>query len=84
MTGRTEQRAIHLTIAPATATTCGDGTGAFCPWLHATHLGAEYFCLLWGTLQDENGWLQRRAECLLAETERDAVETVCDEAEAER
>lgn len=60
-------RTIHLPIAPATATTCGDGSGAFCPWARTSHFGTRFSCLLWGPLRDEDGWLQRRAECLAAE-----------------
>lgn len=68
-----ETRMVRLSIAPATERTCGDGSGAFCSWLHATHLGAEQFCLIFGTLRDENGWLQRAAGCVSAEAEEAAA-----------
>lgn len=61
------RKTIRLTIAPATSTTCGDGTGAFCSWARTSHFGTRFACLLWGALSDEEGWLQRREECLAAE-----------------
>lgn len=67
LAGRTGQRVIHLAIAPATATTCGDGSGAFCPLTRASNFGSRFSCALWGALEDEGGWLQRRAECLASE-----------------
>ena len=70
-----DARMVRLSIAPATETACGDGTGRFCPWLRALHLGAERFCLIWGGVRDPNGWPQRNAECLSAETEARAEVT---------
>jgi hypothetical protein len=60
-------RRIHLQIAPATETTCGDGSGAFCPFTRTSNLGTRFECLIWGDLEDKGGWLQRRPECLAAE-----------------
>lgn len=62
-------RSIKLSIAPATDTTCGDGTGRFCPYVVARRLGTEWVCTLGfdQELKDENGWLMRTAECLAAE-----------------
>jgi len=63
-------RTIHLNIAPATATTCGDGSGAFCPLVCTSNLGTHFKCRVWGDLQDIDGWLQRTPECLAAKVVR--------------
>jgi hypothetical protein len=60
-------RTIHLPIAPATDATCGDGRGAFCPFARASHFGTQYSCVIWGPIQDDDGWLRRRPECREAE-----------------
>ena len=63
-------RSIHLTIAPATATTCGDGSGQFCPMLRYARFGAEERCAIFHIGEDLEapaGWLLRWPECIAAE-----------------
>ena len=75
-------RSRRHTIAPATATTCGDGSGKFCPMLRSSGFGSRYSCLVFhdgaehlrgeaAELKTSNGkpsgWLLRWPECIAAE-----------------
>ncbi|MBK6515787.1 MAG: hypothetical protein IPG04_17230 [Polyangiaceae bacterium] len=67
-------RRLSIAIAPATDTTCGDGSGAFCPMMTSQRFGALFGCRLFNKeLRDEHGvwsgegWLQRLPECIEAE-----------------
>lgn len=61
-------RRLSIAIAPATDTTCGDGSGAFCPMMTSQRFGTVIGCLLFNKeLRDEGGWLQRLPECIEAE-----------------
>ena len=62
-------RTVRLSIAPATETTCGDGTGKFCPFVGVKMFGMAWVCTLGHEkeLHDANGWLMRTVECLAAE-----------------
>lgn len=66
-------RTVRLLIAPATATTCGDGTGNFCRFVRTSHFGTVFTCALaepgQDGLRDEGGWLTRTKECLSAEVQ---------------
>lgn len=66
-------RQIRLSIAPATAATCGDGRGNFCPLVRTAAFGTRWECLIWGSLEDM-GWLMRHPKCLDAESELAASE----------
>lgn len=59
-------RQIRLSIAPATAATCGDGQGKFCGLVRTAAFGTRWECLIWGSLED-TGWLMRHPKCLDAE-----------------
>ena len=62
------KRRISLSISPATETTCGDGSGKFCPLVHVGLFGAIWSCAAFGPLlENEAGWLARRDECRDAE-----------------
>ena len=75
-------RSIRLPIAHATATTCGDGNGKFCPMLRVSAFGSRFSCLVFhdgaehprgeaAELKTSNGkpsgWLLRWPECTEAE-----------------
>ena len=75
-------RSIRLTIAPATATTCGDGSGKFCPMLRVSAFGSRFSCLVFRdgaehprgeaselktSNGEPNGSLLRWPECIAAE-----------------
>lgn len=73
-------RSIRLSIAPATATTCGDGSGKFCPMLRTSRMGTIWHCHiyrqnptgkwpdeLWTDDGTETGRLLRWPECISAE-----------------
>lgn len=75
-------RTIRLPIVPATATTCGDGSGKFCPMLRTSHMGSRWHCHIfrqnpkdkWPDELEtddgsESGWLLRWPECIAAEVE---------------
>jgi hypothetical protein len=64
-------RRISLSIAPATATTCADGSGKFCPLMYMQRFGTVFVCGLDGTEigEDAHGWLKRSERCLAAERE---------------
>ena len=64
-------RRISLSIAPATATTCGDGSGRFCPLMYTQRFGGIFLCKLDGheLKEDARGWLKRSERCLAAEKE---------------
>ncbi len=64
-------RQIRLSIAPATATTCGDGLN-FCPLVQTAAFGTGWECLIWGSLEDV-GWLMRHPKCLDAEREQNIL-----------
>ena len=57
------------------ATTCAREPGKFCRFVGTQSFGTRPVCLLFQTergnvpLHDENGWLQRCAECLALEAE---------------
>lgn len=53
-------------ITPATATTCGDGSGKFCRFCKWS-LDGTATCYLFGELEERDGWLQRRPECIACE-----------------
>lgn len=61
-------RQITLTIAPATETTCEDGTGHVCPLLYIGPFGGRWECSIWKGLKMKDGWVQRHSKCLEAET----------------
>jgi hypothetical protein len=66
-------RTIRLTIAPATAETCGDGSGSFCQFVRTGRFGTEWTCKLFReklALREAMGWLQRWPECIEAEEEK--------------
>ena len=66
--------------------TCGDKTcasepGKFCRFLQATKFGQNHFCLIWHEtdgrgkplpIEEKDGWLQRRSECLTHEERSEA------------
>lgn len=57
-------RSLRVVIDPATATTCGDGSGGFCPMVTPGSYGTHWACALTGQrLKDDGGWLQRSPEC---------------------
>lgn len=73
---------VTFDISPATATTCGDGSGAFCP--HCSTVTGRHGLALRGAWPlrcavfdkklvtdtgDERGWLLRLPECIAAEAE---------------
>ena len=56
--------------------TCASEPGKFCKWVRTRKFGAIYFCHLWHaedihgkqqSLEEKDGWLMRRPECLNAE-----------------
>ena len=75
-------RSIRLPIALATTTTCGDGSGKFCPTLRVSAFGSRFSCLgfrdgaahpsgeaseLQTSSGKPSGWLLRWPECIAAE-----------------
>jgi len=50
---------VEFDINPATAYTCGDGSGDFCRYCRWSVLGGAN-CDLFGTIEVVNDWLQRR------------------------
>lgn len=61
-------RTIRIPIAPATATTCGDGRGKFCPVVRTQKFGQLWSCALFGELgETADGRLARHEECMRKE-----------------
>lgn len=70
-------RKVQLSIAPATETTCGDGSGKFCPFVRSGRFGQQWFCAVHYSKDDssgmtelgttERGWLKRLDACLASE-----------------
>jgi len=63
--------AVYYNISPATSQTCGDGSGAFCPYCHWRLDGAAD-CHLFGLLTigesgKWKGWILRHTTCLVGE-----------------
>lgn len=58
---------VTYDISPATSTTCGDGTGAFCKYLvWSPAVGGLNYCRLFGPVKD-TGWIIRHKDCVKAE-----------------